>query len=84
MHNSLDGLCFCRQGDEWYRNRVILVQRTLKPKAVLEYLSSMNDVANDFTEHLKHTVDSATYTPNLELIIFKWALECMYYLILNV
>jgi len=42
----------------------------------MEYIQPMNDVAEDFVKHLRRLLTSTSTIVNLEMEIFKWALEC--------
>ena len=64
------------QGEEWYRGRSVLIQKTLRPKEVIEYIGPMNEVSNDFMKRLISLRTNDGTVPNLEREMFKWAMEC--------
>ncbi|KAL3868739.1 hypothetical protein ACJMK2_041508 [Sinanodonta woodiana] len=63
------------QGEEWYQQRTVTSKKMLKMKEVLDFCQPMNDVANDFMEHLKSIRNDNQEISGLEKEIFKWAME---------
>ena len=48
----------------------------LLPKEVQQYSSAMNGVSADFVNRLQNIADSDSEVKNLEMELFKWAMEC--------
>ena len=66
----------CRQGEEWHRHRSVLSKKMLRPQEVVAYCRPMNDVADDFIDHLKKLRTADGLIPDMEMQFFRWALEC--------
>jgi len=69
------------QDEEWYRPRVKMAKKMLRPKELAEYIQPMNDVADDFIKRAKRlsSLSSVSTVPNLEMELFKWSLECKFF-----
>ncbi len=65
-----------RQGEEWYRNRMAVAKKTLRPKEIIDFIPAMNRVGTDFVERMKRLLTPDLHVPNLEQELFKWAFEC--------
>jgi len=51
----------------------------LKMKEVLDYVPSMDTVANDFIQHLSSRQSDNHEIKDLDKELFKWAMECKIY-----
>lgn len=63
------------QGEEWYKYRSVYHRKLLLPKEIHQYSSAMNDVSADFVKRLQNISDADDEVPNLEMELFKWAME---------
>ena len=67
---------FFSQGENWHRLRTVTAPKMLKMKEALDFCGPMNDVGNDFMEHLADIREANNEVNGLEKEIFKWAFEC--------
>ena len=65
-----------RQGAEWHKYRTVCSRKMLKMKEVQEYCGSMNDVADDFIQHINDVRNSESEVADLDKELFKWSMEC--------
>ena len=65
-----------RQGEEWYRHRVVLSKKLLRPKEVTEFCGDMSLVADDFIKRMAKVQLPDHSIHKFEYEVFKWALEC--------
>ncbi|XP_002730846.1 1,25-dihydroxyvitamin D(3) 24-hydroxylase, mitochondrial-like [Saccoglossus kowalevskii] len=66
------------EGADWHRNRVALSKRMLRPKQVATYTDPVNDVITDMLAKIERTRTSANennLVPDIENILFSWALD---------
>ena len=69
-----------RNGEEWYRLRSAVQQMMMRPKEVTVYLPSVEQVVNDFIEHIKTIKNTRGEIHNFRLEAAKWNLECKFFL----
>lgn len=69
-------ICFCRNGEEWYRFRSAVQQMMMRPKAVTVYLPFVEEVVDDFIARIKKIHNSDGTIENFRLEAAKWNLEC--------
>lgn len=65
-----------RQGENWHKLRTVTAPKMLKMKEALDYCEPMNEVGNDFINHLRDARQSNQEIVGLEKELFKWAFEC--------
>jgi cytochrome P450 len=63
------------QGKEWHDLRKRVQKHLMKPKAIMEYLVPMQEVAADFVKRMIEIKDSNNEVPNFLEELYKWALE---------
>ena len=61
---------------EWRRQRTAVSKHLLKQEAVAVFCQPINTVADDFVQRLQQIRDSQGEVQDLELELFKWAMEC--------
>ena len=74
-------LFFYSQGENWYRLRTVTAPKMLIMKEALDFCEPMNEVGNDFIQHLSDVRKGNNEIVGLEKELFKWAFECKYLLV---
>lgn len=63
------------QGEEWYKYRTVYHRKMLLTKEIHQYSSAMNEVSRDFVNRLQHISEQDGEVKNIEMELFKWAME---------
>ncbi|XP_061192018.1 cytochrome P450 10-like [Saccostrea echinata] len=63
------------KGAEWHKLRTVTIKKMLKMKEVLDYCPDMDQVANDFTDHLSSLRNQNNEIVGIEKELFKWSME---------
>lgn len=63
------------QGEEWYQQRTVVSKKMLKLNEVANFAGEMAEVADDFVTRLDSVRDGESEVPQLEMELFKWAME---------
>lgn len=77
-------ICVDRQGEEWYKYRSKTQPYTLKPRTIMSYVPSMNDVAEEALQLIRDYEHE--YGPgqwNCVRLLYKWSLESVLYVALD-
>ncbi|XP_077977218.1 1,25-dihydroxyvitamin D(3) 24-hydroxylase, mitochondrial-like [Glandiceps talaboti] len=72
-----------KEGADWHRHRSTLSKRMMRPKEVLSYNDTVNEVVTDMLNKVIRVRQSDNVVPDIEKIIFNWALESACAIILN-
>merc|ERR1712168_513771 len=64
------------QGEDWYKVRSSSQKVMLRPKSAQLYLKAMEEVTDDFIEHIREIRDlNMEMPPTFQNELYKWALE---------
>lgn len=73
-------ICFCsnRDGERWYKLRVVLNKRMLNPKDSAQYSGIINDVVKDFTKKMRSLCQcspTGDFVTNIANELYLFSLE---------
>ncbi|XP_077994211.1 1,25-dihydroxyvitamin D(3) 24-hydroxylase, mitochondrial-like [Glandiceps talaboti] len=72
-----------QEGADWHRHRSTLSKRMMRPKEVVSYNDTVNEVVTDMLNKVIRVRQSDNVVPDIENIIFSWALESACAIILD-
>ena len=63
-------------GEEWHRLRSALSQGILRPNVVAKHVGNMHDIVLEYIDKMKLIRRPDGVIPDIEVELYKWAMEC--------